>query len=347
MIFNATSGSNPLNFKVVASATEPSNPQENTIWVQTDVTMYGVSFGAETSPGWSSVAGQIFISYEPVYGSGQVSTTNSALTYLRKNRMNIYGKLTAARVCLTGAKDSWKLANAYIYKSGGWVQFSSEFAATIAVTYPSGSTLTCTDGTTTLTASTTTGSYTFTVPNAGTWTVKAVFGSCTDSQDVSITTTGQSASVILNYILYDNGDERTDITGGWTQCYSSGGYITLGSTAMTLYYSGNGGAGTAISTKNKISLSGISKITMKFSKLTITNNGRILLGVGTTMPENNTTFVSTSAAYLEIKSNNMSEASLDVSGLDGEYYVYFTVKATWSEGVTSTISATLTEVKGE
>lgn len=73
------------------------------------------------------------------------------------------------------------------------------FSATINVTYPAGSTCTCTDGTITLTATTTTGNYTFTVPNAGTWTVSSTNGSQTDSEAVSITTDGQSESVTLTY----------------------------------------------------------------------------------------------------------------------------------------------------
>ena len=60
-------------------------------------------------------------------------------------------------------------------------------------------TCTCSNGTTTLTAPNTTGSYTFTVPSAGTWTVKSTNGTDTAQQAVSITTSGQSASVTLSY----------------------------------------------------------------------------------------------------------------------------------------------------
>lgn len=73
------------------------------------------------------------------------------------------------------------------------------FAATINVTYPAGSTLTCTDGTITLTAPDTSGSYSFIVPNAGTWTVSSTNGSQSDSEAVSITADGQSVSVTLAY----------------------------------------------------------------------------------------------------------------------------------------------------
>lgn len=81
------------------------------------------------------------------------------------------------------------------------------YYATITVTYPSGSTLTCTCGSDSFTAETTSGSYTFVVPYAGTWTVRAVKGSESDSKAVSITTYNQAANVTLQYdlILYNNG----------------------------------------------------------------------------------------------------------------------------------------------
>ena len=76
------------------------------------------------------------------------------------------------------------------------------FAATINITYPAGSTCTCSDGTTTLSAPDTSGSWTCTVPNAGTWTVTSTSGTETDSKAVTITTDGQSTSVELSYALF-------------------------------------------------------------------------------------------------------------------------------------------------
>lgn len=75
------------------------------------------------------------------------------------------------------------------------------FTATIAVTWPAGSTCTCTNGSTVLTAPDTSGSYTFTVTNTGTWTVSCTDGDKTKSASVSITTEGQTESVGLNYEL--------------------------------------------------------------------------------------------------------------------------------------------------
>lgn len=73
----------------------------------------------------------------------------------------------------------------------------SYFSATINVTFPSGSTCTCKNGSTTLTATGT--PYAFPVPNAGTWEVKSTNGSETATQNVSISTSGQTVNVTLSY----------------------------------------------------------------------------------------------------------------------------------------------------
>lgn len=76
------------------------------------------------------------------------------------------------------------------------------FAATINITYPAGSTCTCSDGTTTLSAPDTSGTWACIVPNAGTWTVTSTSGAETDSKAVTITTDGQNISVELSYALF-------------------------------------------------------------------------------------------------------------------------------------------------
>lgn len=82
------------------------------------------------------------------------------------------------------------------------------FAATINITYPSGSTCSCSDGTTTLSAPDTSGTWACIVPNAGTWTAAATDGEKNASETVSINTDGQIASIELSYraLLYQAGD---------------------------------------------------------------------------------------------------------------------------------------------
>lgn len=105
------------------------------------------------------------------------------------------------------------------------------FSATITVTYPAGSTCTCTNGSTVLTAQGTSGSYTFTVPNAGTWTVSCTDGTQTASETISITTEGQAASVTLTYELYllQNGAQKTEFK---TNAYA--GTVTFESSAVKM-----------------------------------------------------------------------------------------------------------------
>lgn len=47
MILNMTGGGNPLNFKVVGGTSAPASPKENTIWVNTDTAIAGWHFGAD------------------------------------------------------------------------------------------------------------------------------------------------------------------------------------------------------------------------------------------------------------------------------------------------------------
>ena len=91
------------------------------------------------------------------------------------------------------------MGSCFITRRGGG---TSKAYAVIGVTYPTGSTCTCTNGNKTLTAKDTTGKALFVIPSAGTWAVKAVKGSKSKSKAVSITAEGQVATVTLTYELY-------------------------------------------------------------------------------------------------------------------------------------------------
>lgn len=103
--------------------------------------------------------------------------------------------------------------------------------AVIGVTYPSGSTCTCTNGSKTLTAKDTSGKALFIIPSAGTWTVKAVKGSKSKSKAVSITAEGQVETVTLTYELYLFSGSET-----WTLKQRLEGYgaVTTSNNTLTL-----------------------------------------------------------------------------------------------------------------
>ena len=112
--------------------------------------------------------------------------------------------------------------------------------AVIGVTYPAGSTCTCTNGSKTLTAKGTSGKALFVIPSAGTWTVTAVRGSKSKSKEISITAEGQVETVELTYELYifKNGS-------GLTSGYSIENNITPAPTVSndTISWSGNANSG--------------------------------------------------------------------------------------------------------
>lgn len=160
--------------------------------------------------------------------------------------------------------------------------------AVISVTFPSGSTCTCTNGSKTLTAKDTSGKALFVIPSAGTWTVKAVKGSQSKSVAVKITTEGQVETVTLTYelILFDgtNGGDVTAITGGWklSENYTYGSDLNV--TAKSITVSNGGGedygswyGGTArATTKNTIDFSSYSTAEIKVT--TAEANAEILVG---------------------------------------------------------------------
>lgn len=84
----------------------------------------------------------------------------------------------------------------------------SKVVASIVVTYPAGSTCTCTLGSRVLTAKDTSGKWVFGLPSTGNWVVKAVKDSKSTSKTVSITAEGQVETVTLAYdvLLFKSGE---------------------------------------------------------------------------------------------------------------------------------------------
>ena len=149
------------------------------------------------------------------------------------------------------------------------------FAATINITYPAGSTCTCSDGTTTLSAPDTSGTWACIVPNAGTWTAAATDGVENTSESVSITTDGQIVAIELSYLLwlYKSGYTYNAVTGGWSVSKhpstggSFDGVLTLNADSMLLSteaWGGSAGYANAF-TNNSIDLTGVNTLKFKIT----------------------------------------------------------------------------------
>ena len=149
------------------------------------------------------------------------------------------------------------------------------FTATINITYPAGSTCTCSDGTTTLSAPDTSGTWACIVPNAGTWTAAATDGVENTSESVSITTDGQIAAIELSYLLwlYKSGNTYNAVTGGWSVAEHppTGGsfdsVLTLNDDSMLLSTEVFGGSVAYANafTNNSIDLTGVNTLKFKIT----------------------------------------------------------------------------------
>lgn len=200
--------------------------------------------------------------------------------------------------------------------------------AVIAVTYPAGSICTCVSGTKTLKAKDTSGKALFNV-TVGEWTVSCTDGTDTASKAVSITYEGQVESVKLSYalVLYDSGDECTDITGGWSgfACYSGTSKGTFTKNSSSIYIKSNGSKGAqsiAAAPANKIDITDISTLKVNVTSFNVQSESRTFFILSSSRDTSST---SNSVATKEIKGTG--ETALDVSGLSGSYYVLVYTRA--------------------
>ena len=148
--------------------------------------------------------------------------------------------------------------------------------AAISVTYPAGSVCTCTKGTKTYKAKNTSGLALFAVPEVGEWTVSCTDGTQTASATATVSAEGEAVNVKLAYNLrlFDNGDECTDVTGGWTISDYQFGYppasdrlIKPTITDRILLYGEENAEIVGMGTANSIDLTGYSKLSVDFETL--------------------------------------------------------------------------------
>lgn len=204
------------------------------------------------------------------------------------------------------------------------------FAATINITYPAGSTCTCSDGTTTLSAPDTSGTWACIVPNAGTWTAAATDGVENTSESVSITTDGQTVAVELSYYtyLFKPNTDTTNVTGGW-QLNSNGSLDSAGDQLVATFTNAyNHDKAFNVATINKIDFTEFTTL-VATCKAADKNNAAprsATFAVASTQSGfNNAGTASTKIASTTF-SNSTTTVTIDVSGISGSYYVTFVVE---------------------
>jgi hypothetical protein len=204
------------------------------------------------------------------------------------------------------------------------------FTATINITYPSGSTCTCSDGTTTLSAPDTSGTWACIVPNAGTWTAAATDGVENTSESVSITTDGQTVAVELSYYtyLFKPNTDTTNVTGGW-QLNSKGSLDSAGDQLVATFTNAyDRGNAFNVATINKIDFTEFTTL-VATCKAADKNNAAprsATFAVASTQAGFNAAGTASTKVASTTFSNSTTTVQIDVSGISGSYYVTFVVE---------------------
>lgn len=198
----------------------------------------------------------------------------------------------------------------------------------IGVTYPAGSVCTCTKGTKTYNAKNTSGLALFAVPEVGDWTVSCTDGTQTASTTVTVTADGEAVNVKLAYDLrlFDNGDECTDTTGGWTNTgYTYDALLAtppeISDGRIQLY--GKNGGNVGIGTTQSIDLTGYSKLVIDrdvISTFSNYNAGQIWL-----LPSKNVVLSQAKATLQFGSATGRAEQEIDVTNINTPVYVFASV----------------------
>ena len=196
----------------------------------------------------------------------------------------------------------------------------SKVVASIVVTYPAGSTLTCTLGSKVLTAKDTSGKWVFGLPSTGNWVVKAAKDSQSTSKTVSITAEGQVETVVLAYelVLFNNGvvsgyawdSSKTSSGTGFAEV--SKGLIYVGGYTWDDNIVLQPGWG-EIGISSAIDLSDYSTLKVRLKKID-SANGTAMIQVGTTALGDNT-------VTKKVTLTAGTTTSLDISSITGSKYI--------------------------
>lgn len=231
------------------------------------------------------------------------------------------------------------------------------FSATISITYPANSSCVVTDSSGAAVASdtntdTNAKTWTVTVGSTGTYTVTAASadGAKTKSETVTITADGQSVNVTVAYslIVFDNGDQNTEVTGGITKDeYSLQGYnsavnsqVTIGDTIVLKGVAPGGATSTdkngLVGTANIIDISNYTTLRVKGTVTGWDIGAAVYIGVNKTK-----NITRKPLAYVSITQNETNfERTLSLPTGQTELYVF--ALAARADGTTEKYTTTLT-----
>ena len=112
-----------INFKIVGGTTQPTNPKENTIWVQTEVPIAYWGFSDIATPNWIADYGTVYFTFR-----SSNSGASHGFSALKNNEFAII----ITKASQTDGTGAWLRKDAYIYKNGEWL---SVVGITLTVSY--------------------------------------------------------------------------------------------------------------------------------------------------------------------------------------------------------------------
>lgn len=291
--------------------------------VMSGTTVSGIVFKPQIEKGSAATA---FVKGD---ATGQVWISNGTSSGVEFNALKKNGLFVYPVVVWQYKYGKWSTTHAEIFKNGQWVQFSSVFSATIVITYPAGSTCTCSDGVTTLTAPDTSGTWECIVPNTGTWIVSCTDGNNTSSTDVIITTDGQSENVGVSYLEYvfQNGAFTKGSWGKFTTSTVVSGTTYTGAVTLEnkeLHVKAVAQTKGIFYTTEKFNTRGKKEIVFTVTKITNYNagsKGKIHFGIAATQADDS--FV----AEIFVDAISSSKSQEFVVPINAEHYGDYYIKA--------------------
>lgn len=114
---NAMGGKDRLRYRVYGGTTPPASPREYDFYVKTTtpITQYELNYWTNTQPTWQVVDGHVYIVSKPWADGSQINLSKDPMIAL----------LFDPKYCFQQINGQWYQMEAYVYKSGKWVQFST------------------------------------------------------------------------------------------------------------------------------------------------------------------------------------------------------------------------------
>lgn len=149
------------------------------------------------------------------------------------------------------------------------------------------------------------------------WTVTATLGTWWAESTTVLITTNREYEVQLRYLfyLYNRGDQRTTVTGGWANSHGGGSGVRMNTDNIEIYQVATSGRGASVYTTNQINLTDYSTIHFIFTNSAASTYTKGGISDATSFTDG--TFLKSSVFPV---SASEAEMVVDISSITGLHY---------------------------